>query len=278
MGIDFSVFDRDADLTANSKRQYVGQLRRFKENGGDIFRPQTVIELNDKRGALSGAVLAYLKRLKPARENLVDRYKAIHSEVTERLKRERNRNSRNQRELDNWVSLKDLIRFRASLYRRRNESRFVYEMWLWLTLEIKVSPLRLEYLSLVANSGTENSLDKKSKEIIIRHHKSQKSFGKDVVIGIPEPVYKILETYTKKFKIEAGDNLFQHRNHNAFHNRLSDESKNFFGGKIVGAQIIRKVLISHWFKKKRSLEEVEEHAWKSLHSAQEHRRYEKILK
>lgn len=275
----FTSSNHIADSTKKKLKAVFASMN--KKNVLYLNEPERVFAADSgKSPTYSNAVLSLLKLLPQDAliANLQSNYRIKHREITEILKEERETGALTANETKNWIQYSELQNILNFLKSQRDNSLQNYEFYLFLYLEMHLRPLRTEYLTLKLknyDSDLDNFLDIPNNIIKINNHKAMKAMGSVSLKFSPQVKREILR-FLQKFPNDS-DFLFLNNDSISFASRFKNFILQKACGKFIGPQIIRKIVITHWFKiRQRSLAVIKKHARECLHSYSEHLVYQRI--
>jgi hypothetical protein len=131
-------------------------------------------------------------------ENALKNFESKHREEVEK-------NVKNEKQDENWVSWKEIIRLRKLLSQSADQSFDKFVHFLILCLYTYIPPLRADYgeVRVVHDEPKDDNynylvFNEKKPHFIFNQYKTKKTYGV-LKIGVPLPLIKILQVWFKKF-------------------------------------------------------------------------------
>lgn len=273
----------NTNLAERTKNKYIGIFKTMvKKNIVEIYDVDAVFNADSgAKTTYSNGILAFFKYFN-SEDDEINRVRSLylqkHRQNTELVNERRNNAIITPHEAANTPSISELNSILSFLKNKRGSSRLDYEFYLWLFLEINLRPLRSEYLSLKIGRDQHdgfNYLDMTIKKVIFHNHKSSKYMG-PVEIGFGRNIEREIKLFINTYNLRVGDFLFENNDEKKFGAQFRRNINLASCGKQIGGQIIRKVMITEWFKRPRSLNAIKKHSRECLHSLEEHLRYQRI--
>lgn len=200
-----------------------------------------------------------------------------------RAKSEKDSQTRGAREERNWLSVSEI---EEAIYQMAKECQSLYEYQrvIWYRLELEQGTWRNEYSTLKVqnyNTKKDNWIDIDKKIITLNSYKTASTYHQQtfpIVESLVEELKKLVECRLR----DGHEYLFvntmgQQFIGAAFSNFMIGGFAKYVGGRRIGSQMLRKIVVTEMRKGEKSLEEKREMSKNMLHSEHMSERYRRIF-
>lgn len=204
-------------------------------------------------------------------------YQRIQKMLSEESEREIQKKS--DREQRNWARLEE-IKWGITNLRRNVRTWYDYQRLVWYEMEVYQAALRNEYRTLKVANYRESDNYIEGRKLVFNEYKTSRAMGRqefEMSDEIEEDLTKLvkhrLERKQEYLFLKSTGQKFSSQE---FGNAMMNGMERYVGGKRIGSQMLRKIVVSEMRAGEKSLEEKKEDSRKMLHSSYMNERYRRL--